>query len=58
MDCVVWLFDHKKVPPVKSGVAVNTVVSPLQIVSLFTLTVGVGLTVTKAESAAVQPFHV
>jgi hypothetical protein len=52
------LFDHRKDPPGKSGVAVKSVVSPLQIVSLFTETVGVGLTVTVTVSEAEHPFHV
>lgn len=38
-------FDHKYVPPVKLTVAFNVVDCPWQIVGLFNVTVGIGLTV-------------
>ena len=40
------------------GVAVSCVVSPKQMFGLFTLTVGVGFTVTVMSSVAVHPFQV
>ena len=38
--------DHKYVPPVTEGVAVNVADCPLQIVALLTVTLGPGVTVT------------
>jgi hypothetical protein len=40
------------------GVAVKRVVSPKHMFGLFTLTVGVGFTVTVISAVAVHPFHV
>jgi hypothetical protein len=38
--------DHTKAPPPIDGVAINVVDPPSQTVSLFTVTVGAGVTVT------------
>jgi hypothetical protein len=57
--CVVsFVVIQLKDPLGMFGVAVICVVSPKQMFGLFTLTVGVGFTVTVMSSVAVQPFHV
>jgi hypothetical protein len=52
IDAVVAPVDHAYVPPACDGVAVKVVVSPEQIVSEFTVTVGAGFTVTVPVSVA------
>ena len=49
---VVAPVDHKNVPPIWEAVAFKFVVSPEQIVALFTVTVGAGVTVTVPEEVA------
>ena len=50
---------HANVPPPIEGVAVRVADWPLQIVISFTLTVGLGLTVTVPVAGALaQPFNV
>ena len=46
--------DHKYVPPTTLGVAVKVVLSPLQIVVLFTVTVN-GFTAMKTVFVAIHP---
>jgi hypothetical protein len=56
MLCVVAPVDHRYVPPLALGVAVNVIVAPEQIVSLFTVTVGAGVTATvPVPMPGVQP---
>jgi hypothetical protein len=43
---------HKYVPPAAEGVAVSVVFPPEQMVSLFTVTVGAGVTVTVPDPVA------
>ena len=51
-------FPHNNVPPAGVTVAVMVALSPEHTVELFTLTVGVGLTVTVLLAVAEQPFNV
>jgi hypothetical protein len=59
MLCVVSLAVIQLYTPFgRFGVAVKSVVSPKHMFGLFTLTVGVGFTVTVISSVAVHPFQV
>jgi hypothetical protein len=59
MLCVVSFAEIQLYDPFgRLGVAVKRVVSPKHMFGLFTLTVGVGFTVTVISSVAVQPFQV
>jgi hypothetical protein len=54
MLCVLLPLLQLYVPPGTVGVAVNVAVCPLQIVTLFTVTLGVGFTVTVEVTAAAE----
>jgi hypothetical protein len=43
-------------PPGSEGLAVKLAVSPSQMIALFTVTVGVGLTEIVPDPVAIQPF--
>ena len=52
IELLVAPVDHKNVPPAWEAVAFKFVVSPEQIVALFTDTEGAGVTVTVPEEVA------